>query len=116
MSSTCTGDRAYPAGRAPRASVSRLARRRSARGGRRRALGALQPPDERGEEHAVESQLAGGRDLLEERRAHLQHRHRRGCTDRGGTLGARHIARLAEAVAGIERTATIRAASAVTVL
>src|SRR5256885_17164227 len=49
------------------------------------------------------AQLAGRRYLLEQRRAHLQHRDRRGRADGGGALGAGHVARLPEAVAGIER-------------
>src|SRR6516165_7677296 len=72
-------------------------------GGRDRArFRALQPRDERAEEYPIEAQLAGGRDLLEERRAHLEHRHRACGADGGGALGARHVARLAEAVAGVE--------------
>src|SRR5579862_334264 len=66
------------------------------------ALGALQPRDQRGEEYPVEAQLAGSRDLLEQRRAHLEDRHRAASADGRRALGARHIARLAEAVAGVE--------------
>ena len=63
----------------------------------RRAISELQ-------EHAVEAQLAGGGYLLEQRRAHLEHRHRAAGADGGGALGAGHVAGLAEAVAGVERT------------
>src|SRR4029077_4017855 len=55
------------------------------------------------EEDAVEAQLAGGGYLLEQRRAHLEHRHRTAGADGGGALGARHVAGLAETVTGVER-------------
>src|ERR1700746_1890695 len=100
MSSTCTG----------RESRSRRGRRASApwsrtSGGRRDrgALGALQARDQGAEEDAVEAQLAGGRHLLQQGRAHLEHRDDAAAgADGGGALGALHVAGLAEAIAGIE--------------
>src|SRR5579864_5384141 len=68
----------------------------------RGALGALQARDQRGEEDPVETQLAGGRDLLEESRAHLEDGDRAARADGRRALGARHVARLAKAVAGVE--------------
>src|SRR4029077_695196 len=76
---------------------------RDSGGGYGTRFGALQARDERAEEHAVEAQLTGSGDLLEERRAYLEYRHRARGADGGGALRARHVARLAEAVAGIER-------------
>src|SRR6185312_14711583 len=71
-------------------------------GGRGGLLDALQAADQRAQEYPVEAQLAGGGDLLEKGGADLEHRHRARGADGGGPLGAGHIARLAEAVAGVE--------------
>src|SRR4029077_13668878 len=99
MSSTCTG----------RESRSRRGRRASApcagSGSRRDrgALGALQARDQGAEEDSVEAQLARGGYLLQQARAHLEHRDDDVTgADGGGALGTLHVAGLAEAVPGIE--------------
>src|SRR5581483_4993783 len=66
------------------------------------ALGVLQAADEVAQEHAVEAQLAGSRYLLQQRRAHFQHRHGTGGPNSRRSLGPRHIARLTEAIAGLQ--------------
>src|SRR6185437_14002430 len=68
------------------------------------ALGVLQAADEIAQEHAVEAQLAGSGHLLQQRRAHLQHRHAAGGTNGRRSLGSGHIARLAEAIASLQPT------------
>src|SRR6516162_1854009 len=94
MSSTCTEPEVKPPGEIAL----------GASGGRyRTSLRALQARDQRAQEHAVEAQLAGSGHLLEQRRAHLQHRDGARGADGGGALRARHVARLAEAVTGVER-------------
>ncbi len=60
------------------------------------------PPDQRPQEHAVEAQLAGSRHLLEQRRAHLDHRDFARGADGGVALGPLHVAGLAETFTGRE--------------
>src|SRR5208283_3711574 len=78
-------------------------------------LRALQPPDHAAQEHLIEAQLTFGRHLLQQSGAHFHdHDVARG-DDRGGTLGAAHVARLAEAVTAVqiaERLAEARHADA----
>ena len=66
------------------------------------ALRALQPPDHAAQEHLIEAQLAFGRDLLEQRGAHLHDHDGAGGDDGRGALGAAHVAGLAEAVAAVQ--------------
>src|SRR5689334_12210421 len=66
-----------------------------------RQLAILQTSNQRAQKHLIESQLAGGGNLLEERGAHLARGDIRGRADGRGTLSALHVARLAKAVARV---------------